>query len=82
MGVRGAPHSTGLVGLSKAEPGRSIRRLAEIALQDSESKWRSFAENVPDLIMTIDRAGTIQFVNHPTMESFRMLSSELRRKVS
>lgn len=29
-----------------------------------EEKWRSLVENVPDIIMVVDRDGTIQFINH------------------
>ncbi len=30
----------------------------------SEEKWHSLVENVPDIIMVVDRDGTIQFINH------------------
>ncbi len=39
------------------------RRRAEEALRHSEEKWRSLAENAPNIILTIDRGGTIQFIN-------------------
>jgi PAS domain S-box-containing protein len=29
-----------------------------------EEKWHSLIENVPDIIMVVDRDGTIQFINH------------------
>jgi len=37
---------------------------AERALRDSEQRWRSLAENVPDKIVLVDRTGTILFINH------------------
>ena len=36
---------------------------AEEALRDSEEKWRSLAENAPDIILNVDLDGTILFVN-------------------
>ena len=30
----------------------------------SEEKWRSLVENVPDIIMIVDRDGILQFINH------------------
>jgi len=39
------------------------RKRAEEALQESEEKWRSLAENVPNIIIVVHRDGTIQFVN-------------------
>lgn len=41
------------------------RKKSEQALQESEQKWRSLAENVPDVITTVALDGTIQFINHP-----------------
>ncbi|NQT71707.1 MAG: PAS domain S-box protein [Chloroflexi bacterium] len=40
------------------------RKQAVEALKESEEKWRSLAENVPDIITTVDRNGTILFANH------------------
>ena len=37
---------------------------AEQALRESEEKWRSFVENVPNFITVIDLNYTVQFVNH------------------
>ncbi len=37
-------------------------------LQESEAKWRSLVENVPDTIFTIDAGGTILSLNRPILE--------------
>lgn len=34
------------------------------ALQQTEAKWRSLVTNAPDTILTLDRDGTILYVNH------------------
>ena len=39
------------------------RKKAEDALKESEQKWRSLAENAPDVILTIKPDGTILFLN-------------------
>jgi two-component system sensor kinase FixL len=41
----------------------SALRKAEEALRESERKWRSLAENVPDIIVSVDKDGIIQFIN-------------------
>jgi two-component system sensor kinase FixL len=41
----------------------SALRKAEEALRESERKWRSLAENVPDIIVSVDKDGRIQFIN-------------------
>lgn len=39
------------------------RKRAEEAVRESEEKWRSLVENAPDIVMTVARDGTIQFIN-------------------
>jgi len=41
----------------------TARREAEEALRESEERWRSLSENAPDIIVTVDRAGTILATN-------------------
>jgi len=41
----------------------SALREAEEALRESEKKWRLLAENVPDVILSVDEDGRIQFIN-------------------
>jgi two-component system sporulation sensor kinase A len=45
------------------------RKKAEEALRKSEEKWRSLAENAPNVIMIVDRSGTIQFINRTVVEA-------------
>jgi PAS domain S-box-containing protein len=40
------------------------RKQTEIALKESEEKWRSLVENAPNIIMLIDCDKRIQFINH------------------
>jgi PAS domain S-box-containing protein len=41
----------------------SALRKAEEALGKSEKKWRSLAENVPDIILSVDKDSNILFIN-------------------
>ena len=40
------------------------RRRNEVALRESEEKFRSLVENAPNIILIVDREGIIQFINH------------------
>lgn len=40
------------------------RIYSETALHQSEARWRALMENSPHLVMTIDREGIVQFMNH------------------
>ncbi len=42
----------------------SERKRAEAALQKSEARWRSVAENPFDYVVIVDRQGTFQYLNH------------------
>jgi two-component system cell cycle sensor histidine kinase/response regulator CckA len=33
-------------------------------IRESEQRWRSLIESLPDIVMTVDREGTLLFVNH------------------
>jgi PAS domain S-box-containing protein len=41
----------------------SERRRAEAALRESEERWRSVAQNAPDIVIIVDRDQKIQFIN-------------------
>ena len=41
---------------------------ADCALRESEEKYRTLVQTIPDLITTIDKEGSIQYINHPFPE--------------
>ena len=41
-------------------------KVAKKKLDESEELWRSLVETAPDIITTVDREGTIHFINQPT----------------
>jgi len=45
------------------------RKTTEDALRESEEKWRSLAENAPNIIVIVDRVGTIQFINRTVVNA-------------
>ncbi|MFH1436630.1 MAG: response regulator [Pseudomonadota bacterium] len=47
--------------LEKSQAG--LRKLQK-ELRDSEKNWRQLVENIPDVVMTVDRGGTIRAINH------------------
>jgi two-component system sporulation sensor kinase A len=47
----------------------SDRKKDEEALRKSEERWRSLAENAPNIIVIIDRLGTIQFINRTVVDA-------------
>jgi beta-phosphoglucomutase len=56
---RGMP--TGALGITRDV---TTRRQTERALRESEGKLRSLLENLPDLVLVLDRHSNILFVNH------------------
>ncbi len=41
----------------------TARKEMEEALHESEEKWRSLAENMPNIVMIVDRDGVLQYIN-------------------
>ena len=56
---RGMP--TAILGITR---NATARRQKEKALRESESKLRSLLENLPDLVLVLDRDANVLFVNH------------------
>ena len=56
---RGMP--TGALGITR---DATRRRQTESALRESEGKLRSLLENLPDLVLVLDRESNVLFVNH------------------
>jgi len=58
-----------VVGIQIITRDISERKKAEEALRGSEEKWRSLAENAPNIIVVVDRDGTIQFINRTVVDA-------------
>jgi hypothetical protein len=41
----------------------STRRMAEVALREAEEKWRSLVDNSREIVIILDRHGTIEYIN-------------------
>ncbi len=52
-----------VAGVQVAMADITERKRAEEALQASEEKWRSLAQNAPNIIVIVNRDGKIEFVN-------------------
>ena len=50
--------------IAELEKSDVERKQLSVQLRDSEARWRSLVENAADLILTIDREGTVLFMNH------------------
>ena len=56
--------------IQKLEKAETKRKQALLALQESESKYRSFVECSDDAIFCVDNNGQYQFVNHLFASTF------------
>jgi PAS domain S-box-containing protein len=54
-----------IVGLHGVSRDITERKRAELALRESEERWRSLVENAPDLVVTVGPDLCIQFANRP-----------------
>ncbi|MBN1347734.1 MAG: PAS domain S-box protein [Phycisphaerae bacterium] len=65
MDLRVGPVRRGgeVVGISINCSDVTEKRRADAAIQESEARWRSLAENSPDWIVEVDREGTALFIN-------------------
>jgi PAS domain S-box-containing protein len=52
-----------MAGITTLERSETERKWAEEALHQSEERWRSLAQNIPDIILTVARDGTILAAN-------------------
>lgn len=50
--------------IAELEKSDVERKQLGVQLRDSEARWRSLVENAADLVLTIDREGTVLFMNH------------------
>ncbi len=50
--------------ITELEKSDDERKHLSVQLRDSEARWRSLVENAADLILTIDKKGTVLFMNH------------------
>jgi PAS domain S-box-containing protein len=59
------------------------KKRGDEALRESEAKWRSLTENSPDYIMTLDRDGTILFINRtmPDLDRDKVLGTTVYEHV-
>ena len=62
---------SGLVAMAASIGSAMERRKKDEAIERSESRWRSLVENAPDIIMNVDREGSITFINK-VVEGYRM----------
>ncbi|MFB0508241.1 MAG: PAS domain S-box protein [Thermodesulfobacteriota bacterium] len=52
-----------VTGIAKLEKSEAERKWGEEALRQSEERWRSIAQNIPDIILVVTRDGTILAAN-------------------
>ena len=50
--------------VSELEQSEAELRKLQRELKESERKWRQLVENIPDVVMTVDRDATILAINH------------------
>jgi diguanylate cyclase (GGDEF)-like protein/PAS domain S-box-containing protein len=54
----------GFLGYRGADTDITKQKFTEDALKESEERWRSLVQNIPDIIMTVAHNGTILAINH------------------
>ncbi len=65
INMKAAPIPLENFGVAIAFTDITERHLARKAVEVSENKWRSLAENAPDVIITTDKEGNIVYCNKP-----------------